>query len=175
MILKIVVVVAGLIVAVLIFAATRRNTFRIERSIYINAPAAKIFALINDLRAWDSWQPDDSKDATMKKTFTGAASGVGAAAEWDSRGRGGKGRLVISDSVALGKVAVKVDFVRPFEAHNLNEFLLEPQGGGTKVTWSIQASNLYAMKLVGVFFNIRREFEKHVDTGLSNLKSVAEK
>jgi hypothetical protein len=52
---------------------------------------------------------------------------------------------------------------------------LEPEAGGTKVTWSIQASNLYAMKLVGVFFNIQRQFGKHVETGLSNLKSVAEK
>ncbi len=111
----------------------------------------------------------------MKKTFIGPATGTGAAAEWDSQGRGGKGRLVISESVPLSKVAIKADFVRPFEAHNLNEFTLEPQAGGTRVTWSIQASNLYAMKLVGVFFNIQREFEKHVDSGLNNLKSVAER
>jgi len=175
MILKIVVLVAALIVAVLVFAATKPNTFRVERSIAINAPAGKIFALINDLRAWDSWEPEDRKDATMKKTFIGPESGTGAAAEWASKGQGGKGRLLISASVPASRVAIKVDFVRPFEAHNLNEFVLEPDGGGTKVTWSIQASNLYAMKLVGVFFNIQREFEKHIETGLRNLKSVAEK
>ena len=174
MILKIIVLVAALIVAVLVFAATKPNTFRVERSIAINAPAGKIFALINDLRAWDSWEPEDRKDATMKKTFIGPASGTGAAAEWDSKGQGGKGRLLISESVPASRVAIKVDFVRPFEAHNLNEFVLEPDGGGTKVTWSIQASNLYAMKLVGVFFNIKREFEKHIETGLRNLKSEAE-
>ncbi len=151
MVLKIVVVVAALIVAVLVFAATRPNTFRVQRSIVINAQTDKIFALINDLRAWESWQPEDGKDATTEKTFIGPATGTGAAAEWDSPGRGGKGRLVISDSVPFNKVAIKADFVRPFEAHNLNEFTLEPQAGGTRVTWSIQASNLYAMKLVGVF------------------------
>jgi len=175
MVLKIVVVVAALIVAVLVFAATKPNSFRVQRSIVINAPADKIFALINDLRAWESWQPDDQEDATKKKTFAGPSSGVGATLEWDSRGRGGKGRLVISDSVPLSKVAIKADFVKPFEAHNLNEFVLQPDAGGTKVTWSIQASNLYAMKLVGVFFNIQREFEKHVGTGLNNLKSAAER
>ena len=175
MVLKIVVVVAALIVAVLVFAAARPNSFRVQRSIVINAPADKIFGLINDLRAWESWQPDDGKDVTMKKTFIGPASGTGAAAEWDSQGRGGKGRLVISESVPLSKVAIKADFVRPFGAHNVNEFILQPDAGGTKVTWSRQASNLYAMKLIGVFFNIQREFEKHVDSGLSNLKSVAEK
>lgn len=174
MILKIAVVVIALIVALLILAATRPNTFRVQRSIVINAPAAKIFPLINDLHAWDSWEANDRKDPTMKKTFIGPASGTGAAVEWDSQGRGGKGRLVISESVPPRMVAIKVDFLRPFEAHNLNEFIFEPDASGTKVTWSIQASNLYAMKLVGIFFNIQREFEKHVDTGLSNLKSVAE-
>ena len=69
---------------------------------------------------------------------------------------------------------------RQDEAHNLNEFKLEPDSAGpqaanTRVTWSIQASNLYAMKLVGVFFNIRREFGKHIDTGLNNMKAIAEK
>lgn len=175
MVLKIVVVVAALIVAVVVFAATRPNTFRVQRSVIINAPADKIFPLINNLRAWDGWEPQDRKDPTMKKIFIGPESGTGAAMEWDSNGKGGKGRLVIAESVPPGRVAVKVDFIKPFEAHNLNEFTLEPQAGGTNVTWSIQASNLFAMKLVGVFFNIQREFGKHVEAGLGNLKSVAEK
>lgn len=175
MILKIVVVFGALIVALLIFAATRPNTFGVQRSIVINAPGEKIFLLINNLRAWDTWEPQDRKDPTMKKTFIGPESGTGAAMEWDSKGQGGKGRLVITESVPARSVAIKVDFIRPFEAHNLNEFTLEPQADGTKVTWSIQASNLFAMKLFGVFFNIQREFGKHVETGLGNLKSVAEK
>lgn len=175
MVLKIVVLVAAAIVVILIFAATRPNSFHVQRSIIIHAPAEKIFPLINNLRAWDRWEPQDRKDPTMKKTFIGPESGTGSAMEWDSKGQGGKGRLVITESVPPNRAAVKVDFIRPFEAHNLNEFTLEPQAGGTKVTWSIQASNLFAMKLVGVFFNIQREFGKHVETGLSNLKSVAEK
>ncbi|HEX9255583.1 MAG TPA: SRPBCC family protein [Candidatus Angelobacter sp.] len=173
--MKILVLLAVLIVAILILAATRPNTFHVQGSIVINAPAEKIFPLINDLRAWERWEPEDRKDPTMKKTFSGPASGTGAATEWESTGQGGKGRLAITASVPDSRVAIKVDFVRPFEAHNLNEFRLEPDPGGTKVTWSIQASNLYAMKLVGVFFNIQHQFGKHVESGLNNLKSVAEK
>src|SRR5215831_4286740 len=165
MVLKIVVLIAAVIAAILIFAATRPDTFHVQRSIVINAPAEKIFPFIDDLHAWDSWEPEDRKDPTMKKTFIGPVSGTGAAMEWDSNGQGGKGRLVILESVPPSRVALKVDFIKPFEAHNLNEFTLEPDAGGTKVTWSIQASNLFAMKVVGVFFNIQREFEKHVDTG----------
>lgn len=175
MLVKILIIVAVLIVAILIFATTKPNTFHVERTITINASPDKIFPLINDLHAWESWQPDDRKDATMKTTYSGPAAGTGAISEWDSKGRGGKGRMQITESEPHKKVAVLVDFVRPFEAHNINEFKLEPNGTGTKVTWSIDASNLYAMKLVGVFFNIQREFGKHIDQGLGNLKTVAEK
>jgi len=175
MVLKIILVVVILVVAILVFAATRPNTFHVQRSVTIKASPEKIFPLINDLRAWDNWAPDDRKDSTTTTKFSEPAAGTGATAEWDSKGRGGKGRMQIIESVPARKVAVMVDFVRPFEAHNRNEFTLEPDAAGTKVTWTIQASNLYAMKLVGVFFNIQREFGKHIDAGLSNLKAVAEK
>ncbi len=180
MVLKILITAAILVIAILIFAATRPNTFRVERTVAIHASPEKIFAMINDLRAWESWAPDDRKDPTMKTSYSGPASGIGAASEWDSKGRGGVGRMQILESAPSSRVAVMVDFVRPFEAHNLNVFKLEPFPGGTQppntnVTWSIQASNLYAMKLVGVFFNIPREFGKHIDTGLNNMKAMAEK
>jgi uncharacterized protein YndB with AHSA1/START domain len=182
MVLKILITAAVFVVAILIFAATRPNTFRVERTVTIHASPEKIFAMINDLRAWESWAPDDRKDPTMKTSYSGSARGLGAASAWDSKGRGGVGHMQILESAPSSRVAVMVDFVRPFEAHNLNEFKLEPDTAGTqapgpatRVTWRIQASNLYAMKLVGVFFNIPREFGKHIDTGLNNMKVLAEK
>lgn len=175
MILKVLIVLAVLIAAVLVFAATKPNTFRVQRSITINVPSEKIFPLINDLHAWDSWSPDDRKEAAAATRFSGPAGGAGAVAEWDAKGKAGKGRMEIAESLQSRKVAVRVDFVRPFEAHNLNTFELQPSDEGTTVTWSIQASNLYPMKVMGIFFNIQREFEKHVDSGLRNLKTLAEK
>ena len=185
MVLKILIAVAVLIVAILIIAATRPNTFRVERTVTIHASPEKIFAMINDLHAWDTWAPDDRKDPTMKTSYSSPSSGLGASSAWDSKGRGGVGRMQILESAPSSRVAVMVDFVRPFEAHNLNVFKLEPDTAGTQaqgtqaprtnVTWSIQASNLYAMKLVGVFFNMQREFGKHIDTGLNNMKAIAEK
>ncbi len=180
MVLKILIAVTLLIVVILIFAATRPNTFRVERTVTIHASPEKIFAMINDLHAWDTWAPDDRKDPAMKTTYSSPSSGLGASSAWDSKGRAGVGRMQILESAPFSRVAVMVDFVRPFEAHNLNEFKLQPVSSGsqsqeTNVTWRIQASNLYAMKLVGVFFNIPREFGKHIDTGLNNMKAVAEK
>lgn len=65
------------IVALLAFAATRPDTFRMQRSITIQAPPAKVFALLNDFRKFGSWSPWEKLDPAMKRAFSGPASGVG--------------------------------------------------------------------------------------------------
>jgi hypothetical protein len=72
-IIRIIVVV--LVAALLIYAATKPDTFRIERSISIKAQPEKIFAILNDFHQSESWSPFEKKDLTMKRTFSGAASG----------------------------------------------------------------------------------------------------
>jgi hypothetical protein len=83
--------------------------------------------------------------------------------------------MLITDSVVPSKVSVQADWHKPFTAHNLKEFTIHSRGDDTQATWSIQASNLYAMKLIGIFVNIESQFGKHMESGLKNLKSVAEK
>ena len=111
----------------------------------------------------------------MQKIFSGPASGTGAMAEWHGSGRAGAAKMIITESVVPSKVSVKVDWLKPFEAHNLNEFRIYAQGRESKVVWSIQASNLYVMKVIGIFVNMESAFGKHMGSGLKNLKSVDEK
>lgn len=68
------------------------------------------------------------------------------------------------------KVSVKVDWLKPFVAHNVNEFTIHPEGEETEITWSKQASNLYAMKVIGIFVNMGSEFAKHTDSSLKKPK-----
>jgi uncharacterized protein YndB with AHSA1/START domain len=174
MILKVLGVLVVLIVAVLILAATKPDRFHIQRSIDIQAPAEKIFPLINDLHNWPQWEPQDS-DPTMKRTFTGAESGVGAMSDWRGAGRTGAGHIAITESTAPESVTVDVEWKRPFAVHNINQFTLEPGGSGTNVTWTMQGPNLYVMKLMSVFTNMDRMMGAHFDEGLTKLKAAAEK
>jgi hypothetical protein len=89
---------ATLALSLLAYAATKPDTFRIERVTYVEAPPEKIFALLDDFRRWISWSPHDQADPTMTRTYSGAASGKGALSAWESRGSGGKGRMEITDS-----------------------------------------------------------------------------
>ena len=175
MFLKIAIFVLVVIVTLLVIAATKPNSFRVERSITIHASPERVFSFINNLHSWDAWSGDNQGDGTVQKIFSGPASGTGAMAEWHGSGRTGAAKMIITESVVPSKVSVKVDWIKPFEAHNLNEFTIYDQGGETKVVWSIQASNLYAMKVIGIFVNMESAFGKHMESGLKNLKSVAEK
>jgi hypothetical protein len=51
---------------VLVFAATRPGTFRVQRSIEIDAPSVTVFALINDFHNWSRWAPQDKEDLSMQ-------------------------------------------------------------------------------------------------------------
>ncbi len=46
------VIVVVLIAGVLILAATRPDTFRVQRAATIKAPPQKIFAILNDFQQW---------------------------------------------------------------------------------------------------------------------------
>lgn len=174
MVLKIVIALAVVIAAVLLFAASKPNTFAIQRSIVIDAPPEKVFELINDFHNWPKWTPQDKEDAAMKRTFSGTASGAGAVSDWTGSGNTGAGRMTIIESQPSQKISVQVDWTKPFETRNINDFVLEPAGASTRLTWSMRGPNLYPMKLMGVFVNMDRSMGKHFEAGLASLKQVAE-
>jgi carbon monoxide dehydrogenase subunit G len=168
-------VIAVVVAGILIYAATKPNSFTVRRSIEIKAPPAKIFALINDLHGWAAWSPYEKKDPDMKRTFSGAQSGKGAVYEWDGNNTVGKGRMEVIDTSAPSKVTIKLDFIKPFEGHNTAEFTMEPKGDQTVVTWAMYGPSPFIAKLMGTFINMDRMIGNDFEAGLVNLKTLAEK
>jgi len=173
--MRVLLVIAVLIAGVLILAASKPDTFAIERAITIEAPPEKIFALLDDFHNWNLWEPQVMDDPAMKRTFSGSRRGVGAALDWSGSETTGKGGMTITKSVPSTKISVMVHWARPFEAHNLDEFTLEPQGKATKVTWNMHGTNVYVMKVMSVFVNMDHLMGRHFETGLANLKAAAER
>ena len=170
-----IIIIVVLIAAVLIFAATKPDTFRVQRSASIKAPPEKIFSLINDLHSWGVWSPWEKKDPAMKRTHSGAASGKGAVYEWDGNKEVGKGRMEITESSPSSKIAIKLDFIKPFEGHSTAEFTLEAKGDTTNVAWAMHGPSPYIAKVMGIFCNMDRMIGTDFEAGLANLKAVAEK
>jgi polyketide cyclase/dehydrase/lipid transport protein len=173
MLLPIIGVIAIAIVALLGYAASRPDSFRVQRSTRIAAPPQQIVPHIDDFRAWSTWSPYEKLDPAMKKTYSGAPRGVGAVYEWNGNAKSGQGRMEIRSSDASA-VAIALDFTRPFRANNLAEFTLVPDGGATTVTWSMTGSSPFVTKLFGVFVNMDDLIGRDFVTGLASLKAASE-
>jgi uncharacterized protein YndB with AHSA1/START domain len=167
--------VVVVIVAILGFAATKPDSFRVQRSTNIKAPPEKIFPLIDDYHRWTVWSPYEKMDPTMQRSYSGAASGKGAVYEWAGDGNAGAGRMEILESVPSSKVKISLDFTKPFETHNIVVFSLEPQGDSTQVTWDMQGPAPFISKLMQVFFSLDSMIGKDFETGLADMKAAAEK
>jgi carbon monoxide dehydrogenase subunit G len=171
----IVAIIAVGIAGILTYAATRPDTFRVQRATSIKAPPEKIFPLLNDLHNFASWSPYEKKDPAMKRTHSGAPSGKGAVYEWDGDKNVGSGRLAIAESSPPSKVTLDLDMLRPLAAHNIVEFTLESKGESTNVTWAMKGQVPYVAKIVHVFLNVDKMVGQDFEAGLANLKAIAEK
>lgn len=175
MLKKIGLILAVLIAALLVAAATRPDSFRMERSITINAPADKVFPLINDLGQWAAWSPWEKKDAAMKRKLSNPSAGVGASYDWQGNSEVGTGRMQITESTAPSKLVIQLDFIEPFAARNTSAFNLTAQGSSTQVTWSLEGQNNFVSKLMQVFFSMDSMVGPDYEAGLKALKALAER
>lgn len=167
-------IIVLLVAGVLIYATTKPDSFRIERSTTIKAPPEKISAYLSDFKQWAAWSPWEGKDPAMKRTFSGAASGKGAIYGWEGNKNVGTGRMEILD-VQPQKVTIKLDFISPFEAHNTTEYSLAPLGDSTKVTWAMFGPSNYMSKVMSVFMSMDKMVGPDFEAGLAKLKTAAEK
>jgi hypothetical protein len=169
------IIIALLISSVLLYAATKPNTFRTQRSALIKTTPTKLFALINDLPQWQAWSPWEKLDPNMKRMPSGPTKGVGAAYAWEGNKKVGSGRMEIMESESPSKVVLKLDFFKPFKAHNTAEFTLEKKGTATEITWAMYGPQRYMMKVMGMLMDCDHMVGKQFEEGLANLKGIAEK
>ncbi len=167
-------VVAVAIAGVLIYAATKPDTFSVQRSATIAAPPDKLFGLINEPKAFNTWNPYALKDPQVKLRYEGPASGPGAAYAWESETLG-VGRMEVIEAVVPTRVAMRLDFEKPMQAKNRVEFTLQPQGAATQVTWAMSGPMPYLSRLLTTFFNMDKMVGGDFEAGLQNLKATAER
>ena len=172
---RLLLVLIVLIAVLLGYAATRPDSFRVERATVIKAPPAKVFALIDDFHQWAGWSPWEKLDPAMKRTHSGAASGKGAVYAWEGNSDVGAGRMEILETTAPSRVLIRLDFMKPFEATNTAEYTIQPEGDATRVTWAMYGPAPFLSKLMQVFVSMDKMIGKDFEQGLANLKSLAER
>lgn len=173
--IKIIALVVVLAIVVLLgIAATKPNSFRVERSIRIKAPAASIFPYLNDFGEWKNWSPWAEKDPDMQDSQSGSETGVGSIYEWSGNKEVGQGRMEITDASPVSHLRIKLDFLKPFEAHNIAEFELNEDQQESNVSWILTGPNPFMAKIMSVFVSMDKMVGKDFEQGLANLKALVE-
>jgi hypothetical protein len=150
------------------------DTFRIARSATIAAPPARVAPYIQDFHAWEKWSPYEKLDPNMKKTFSGAERGVGATYAWEGNSKAGAGSMTIVAATPQ-KISLALHFTKPMRSENTAEFTLDPDGAGTRVTWTMIGPKNLMMKLMGIFMNMDKMIGQAFEEGLATLKELVEK
>lgn len=175
MLKKILIVLVLAVAGVLLYAATKPDTFQVQRRATIAAPPERVFALIDDFHRWSEWSPWEKLDPAMTRTFEGPASGTGAVYAWKGNKDVGQGRMEIAESSPPGRIAIKLDFIEPMESNNVTEFVLAPKDGGTEVTWTMRGPSPYLTKVMDTVVGMDRLIGKDFEAGLANMKAAAER
>ena len=153
---------------------TDSDSYVVERSVDIDAPAAAIYPHLVGFREWTAWSPWEDLDPNLFRTYSGAASGVGAVYEWSGNRKAGQGRMEIEAASAPTALAVQLDFVKPFKSSSTASFALTPTDSGTRVTWSMVGRKTLMTKFMGVFMSMDKMIGPDFEKGLARLKALVE-
>lgn len=171
-------ILLGIVAIIIIFAivvAFQPADFRIERSATMAAPPAAVFAQVNDFHNWQAWSPWAKLDPKAKNTFEGPELGVGAGFSWDGNNDVGMGRMTITESKPNELIRIKLEFKKPMEGTSTAEYTFQPEGEGTKMTWSMYGQHGFMGKVMCLIMNMDKTVGGQFEKGLDNIKTIVEK
>lgn len=169
---KIVGIIVLAIVAVLgIVIAVQPSEAHLERTIVINAPASAIFPEVSNYKNFSAWSPWTKMDPEVKQTFEGVDATVGSKMNWDGP-KTGEGSQWIEEIEENKRVKSGMAFGE-FEGKFYSEFILTPEGEGTRVTWTYDGPN-DGLGGKALWVIMGSMFSSQYDQGLRDLKQLVE-
>lgn len=172
--LTVVVLVALAVVGVLGAALTKPDGFKVERSAAMAVPPEAVYQQVADFKAWDRWSPWAKLDPAMKTDFGGTPGQPGATYHWTGNDQVGEGRMTITEVAPPSRLAIKLEFLKPFASTSPTTFTFAPDGAGTRVSWRMVGTNGFVEKAFTLFMDFEKMIGADFDKGLSQLKAVAE-
>jgi uncharacterized protein YndB with AHSA1/START domain len=150
------------------------DTYTVERSLMIDAPAARIYEQIADFHHWTSWSPWEGVDPDLRRTYSGAESGTGAVYGWSGNRKAGQGRMEITETTQPSRVQIDLVFEKPWKSRSETIFTIQPEGSGSRVTWLMTGKKTFMTRVMGIFTSMDRLLGPDFEKGLAELKTTAE-
>ncbi len=158
----------------LFLIANRPERFIVRRSLLIEAEPGALYDRVANFRNWTHWSPYEKLDADLIRTYGSAEAGLGASYGYAGNSKVGEGRMEIIRADAPRQLVMRLEFLRPFKAVNIAEFLFEPTPDGTRVSWIMSGPKPFIGKLLGPLFNMDKLVGAQFEEGLANLKTISE-
>lgn len=172
---KIAIIFVLAVAGFLAFAATRPETYHVERTTAIEAPATVVFGNVDNFKTWSVWSPWEKMDPQLQKTFSGPEKGVGASYAWQGNKKVGKGNMTITGIEVPSRATYRLEFLEPFAAVATTNFIIAAQGEkNSTITWAMDGNNNFAGKMFSVFMNMDKAIGGDFERGLAALKILAE-
>lgn len=150
------------------------ESYVVERSLLINAPAGRIYELIADFRRWRDWSPWEGLDAELQRTYSGSESGTGAVYQWSGNRKAGQGSMAITEDIEPKRVRIDLLFEKPFKSRNDMVLAIQPEDSGSRVIWTMTGQRTFMVKVMGIVKSMDNFIGPDFEKGLLQLKSVAE-
>lgn len=163
-ILAIVIVIAVILVMVL------PTTYTVERSVTIDAPKNIVIEQVAKFENFIKWSPWSRMDPNMTYEISGPDGEVGAVYSWSGNDSVGTGSLT-TISVTESRIEQKLDFIAPWEAHDLAYYEFEDTPEGIEVTWGMDGNLARPMNLMGLFMDMDDMIGTDYEKGLESLES----
>ncbi|HEY0981304.1 SRPBCC family protein [Schlesneria sp.] len=174
MVTNIILAVAALLAVFLVVVALRPSTYRVSRSISVNASPGTVFDHVNVMQRWQKWSPFENVDPAMKRVFEGPEAGGGAVYRWEGNHQIGTGSNTIVESRPNELIRFKLEMLKPHCGTNDVDFQFQPDAQGTKVTWTMQGRLNFITKIIDLIIGMDAMIGRQFQEGLKQLKLVAE-
>jgi effector-binding domain-containing protein len=132
--------------AAMVFVATQKGDFKVQRSAIIKSPKSTVFNYVNDYRNWEtfgSWKKEDPK---MVFYYPKGTVGKGGSYSWKgSNGDGDMRTIAVRENESLHQ---KMNYNGSISDVY---WTFKDTLGGTKVTWRSKGSMGFGFKIYSVF------------------------
>lgn len=151
------------------------ETYSIETSIHIDAPAKKVFDILIDLNRFDEWNPFRTFDESVTSSVTQSKPGVGSIYDYQGR-KVGKGRQVVTLVEKPTLITSEMTFYKGDRVRDVVavDYRLHEDNTGTLVTWFMEGERGLMGKFMGRVMGFDKMMGKSFALGLERLKALVE-
>jgi len=132
-------IVIAIPLALVIYLATLDGSFRVSRSLEIEAPAEAVFAAIVDFKSWPEWSPWLIHEPDAAIVYGDNYQQEGGYYTWDGKVVGA-GKLTHVNIKPHSSIDQQIEFTRPFKSASQVSWKFENRDARTLVSWDMAGS-----------------------------------